>query len=201
MSASNVITNILGKDTKKSVKIVINGESGVYKLNGQVFDCVVSSDTVRSNTITTNPVEFGTVVTDNIIPQPITINLKGVISAYKGYLNGLIQTNIPSLSGENNAEFWNKGLLELFQLKYGGTISLFVYPNKIDNLVIKQYKTTDTAVNGEGIAFDISLQEVQVAVTSLENTPTVSPSDPSYSNSQNYGNSGTTQTSVSNIYS
>lgn len=178
------------------------GGTGAYFVDGKDFDCVVNITTQLVNTITSNPVEFGIPVTDNIVVQARVYNLSGVVSPYDNVTLGgvsVADVGIPSLSSKNNAQNWYSGLIEVSQLKLGGLITLTVYPESYPNLVVKSLTFKDDYKIGEGIRYEISLIEVIVAQTSLSDGNTSNPSDPINNNSVNNGTAPITNTLANEV--
>jgi hypothetical protein len=181
MGISNVVESVLGKNTNKTVKMNVIGASGTYYVEGREFDCVVSINHTLSNTITDNPVEFGTPVTDNIFKNQRIYTLSGVVSPYGDVTLGgvsVADVGIPALSSKNNAQDWYSGLIEISNLSLGGLIRLTIYPESYPNLAVQSLVFKDSYKIGEGIEFTMTLKEVIVATSSISNGSTNNPSNP-----------------------
>lgn len=203
MSISNVVENVLGKNTNKTVRMNVVGASSTYFVEGKDFDCVVNSNHTLSNTITSNPVEFKTPVTDNIYRNQRTYNLSGVVSPYGDLTLGgvsVADVGIPSLSSKNNAQDWYSGLIEISNLSYGGLITLTVYPESYPNLAVESLTFSDSYNIGEGIQFSMTLKEIIVATTSLSTGQTNNPSDPLNSPSVSTGTAPITNVNAADLF-
>ena len=200
---SNIVENVLGKTTTKTVKMNVVGGSAAYFVNGKEFDCVISITQNLANTITTNPVEFGTPVTDNIFRNQRTYTLSGVVSPYSNVSIAGVSVadfGIPSLSSNNNAQDWFAGLVQLSNLPFGGLITLSVYPQSYPNLAVQSLSFADSYIIGEGINFTMTLQEVIIAVTSLSQGQTNNPSNPINSDIVTNGTAPVTTQLAGNLF-
>lgn len=190
MSISNFIENAIGKNTSKTVRMNVVGSASPYFVDGRDFDCIVSINQSLTNTITSNPVEFGTPVTDNIYRNQRIYTLTGMLSPFSTISVAgvsVADVGIPSLSSQNNTQDWYAGLVELYNLTFGGLITLSVYPQSYPNLVIETLTFDDTYINGEGLKYSITLKEVIIASTSLSSGNTNNPSNPINNSSVNNG--------------
>lgn len=123
---------------------------------GQIaFDALISENVTTDAMITTNPVESGADVVDNIVLMPLTFKVEGVISDTPVSLLGNI-TNIFNDERET-VKAWN-ALLKLQSEK-----KPFTYVNnlkKYDNIAIKSLSYTQDKSSSNILHFTATLQEV-----------------------------------------
>lgn len=173
---------VAGELKAKTVKFTAPG----YGIDKVEIDAVVSTDVTVSNSITSNPVEFGIAITDNVVINPNRFRISAVISEYDSQLGGLISTggvvsdaintgksyfsgHSPTYKGNRAEQFYTK-INELKNLKGTGDsllFDLFIYPHTYRNLVIESISFTDAASLGQAIKFSMVVREIQLATTSL----------------------------------
>ena len=122
------------------------------------LDIIVSETTNTSSIITSNPVENGSDVNDNIIINPMTYSISGIVSDTKvAPLGGL---NTPdSFAGEStpSKDAWEE-LLELQAKKIPFT--LVTNLKEYDNVVIENLSTTQDKETSNSLNFTANMKEI-----------------------------------------
>ena len=195
MDALNSLTSSALKT--KTVKFTASG----YAIDGAEIDAVVNSSVSMSNNITSNPVEFGFSVTDNVVINPVTIRLTAVVSEYDPNLNlltnpvGTIEAETKAVANkvesffsgnssstsENRASRFLDNLIELKNLVGGTTFDLYIYPKTYRNLVVESLSYSDSASLGQSIKFTLVVREIQIAKTSIRQSAPYNPQDGAFS--------------------
>ena len=152
-------------------------------LNNSGLDCdnglaaSMNEDYEFSNQITNNPVQGALATTDSIIPNPITVNIEGRITAIKK----LIVASKLDFSQLGNAtelliQAWKQkqGLSLVTGLLYGKNYM------RLDNMVIENLNIhRDNSAGRASLKFNLRLKQIQI-------TSPTSSSSASFSNAQPY---------------
>ena len=125
------------------------------------FDALVSESVTADAEITTNPVEQGVDVSDNIVLQPLTFKLEAIISdtplSYTETFNKINDFVKGSEHEKPSVKAWNE------LLKLQADRKPFTYQNnlkKYDNVVIKSLNYTQDKDTFNILSFSATLQEV-----------------------------------------
>jgi len=122
------------------------------------LDIIVSESTNTSSTITSNPVENGSDVNDNIIINPMTFSISGIISDTKvAPFGGLNTIDKFTKDSTPSKEAWEE-LLELQAKRVPFTLvtNLKAY----DNVVIENLSTTQDKDTSNSLNFKANLKEI-----------------------------------------
>ena len=128
------------------------------------LDIIVSETTNTSSTITSNPVENGSDVNDNIIINPMSFTINGVVSDNKVYPFGGFNKSSKILAGVDfsnvstpSKEAWEE-LLELQASRV--PFSLVTNLKKYSNVVIESLSTTQDKDTSNSLHFVANLKEI-----------------------------------------
>jgi hypothetical protein len=130
---------------------------------GQItFDALVSESVQTDADITTNPVESGADVADNIVIQPLSFNVEGIISDTPvNFLGTLIDSVESIITGEQTERPSVKAWEALLKLQ--SDKKPFTYVNnlkKYENIAIKSLSYTQDKESFNILHFTATLQEV-----------------------------------------
>jgi len=128
------------------------------------LDIIVSESTNTSSTITSNPVENGSNVNDNIVINPMTFSISGIVSDSKvlplGGLTGLgqiISGNAFTKQSTPSKEAWE----ELLDLQASRTpFTLVTNLKAYDNVVIENLATSQDKDTSNSLHFTANLREI-----------------------------------------
>jgi len=122
------------------------------------LDVIINETTNTSSTITSNPVENGSDVNDNIIINPMTFNISGVISDTKvAPFGGLNTINKFTKDSTPSKEGWE----ELLELQADRTpFTLITNLKAYDNVVIENLSVTQDKDSSNSLNFTANLREI-----------------------------------------
>ena len=125
------------------------------------FDALVSESVTAEAEITTNPVEQGVDVSDNIVIQPLSFRLEAIISdtplSYTETFNKIVDFVKGNKHEKPSVKAWNE------LLKLQADRKPFTYQNnlkKYDNVAIKSLSYTQDKDTFNILSFTATLQEV-----------------------------------------
>lgn len=122
------------------------------------LDIIVSESTNTSSTVTSNPVENGSDVNDNIIINPMTFSISGIVSDTKVAPFGGLNT-LESFASEStpSKDAW-EDLLELQANRVPFT--LITNLKAYDNVVLENLATTQDKETSNSLNFTANLVEI-----------------------------------------
>lgn len=125
------------------------------------FDALISESVTAEAEITTNPVEQGVDVSDNIVVQPLSFKLEAIISdtplSYTETFNKAVDFIKGNEHEKPSVRAWNE------LLKLQADRKPFTYQNnlkKYDNIAIKSLSYTQDKDTFNILSFSVTLQEV-----------------------------------------
>lgn len=122
---------------------------GTIRFEPTTTGVVNSEDVTRSSTITDNPVEGGSNIQDHVFHQPLSFQISGVA------INGA--DTISALQ-----KMWKSGDI----ITYTGR-------NRIENLVIQQFRSTHDAAHKTGFSFTATLKQITLGSSEGSGTSTM----------------------------
>lgn len=122
------------------------------------LDVIISETTNTSSTITSNPVENGSDVNDNIIMNPMTFSISGIVSDTKVSPFGGLNT-LSSFASDStpSRDAWE----DLLELQADRTpFTLITNLKAYDNIVIEGLNTTQDKETSKALYFTANLREI-----------------------------------------
>lgn len=144
--------------TQADNRTVITSESGVEIK----FDAVFTRGHSFSSSVTSAPVEDGSVITDHVTLEPESISIDGMVSDHPVPVKGdplTVQSTTPSLQRRSR-----KAADELFTLwQTRQLVKLVTKLHTYDSMVIESLRWDETAEGGEALNFSMTLRQIRKA--------------------------------------
>ncbi len=122
------------------------------RIGNVLIDASLSESHIFNSSLTENPVEDGTIFTDNAVLQPVILEMEGRISDANQAL--LI------FRGPGNSADAFKALVTLQRSRK--TFSVFTGLNEYKNMMFKELSFPREALDGRSIRFTATIQEILV---------------------------------------
>jgi len=125
------------------------------------FDITRSQDHAFDNTVTSNPIEDGSHITDHIINEPDRLNLRGMITDTPvRFLSGIQDIAEQGLGGESRSKSTFDTFKELRDTK--ALVTIVTGLNIYTNMAIRSFTVPRDNTTGETLEFTLDLINVKV---------------------------------------